>query len=141
MLRITAGITIPEHELQFTAIRSQGAGGQNVNKVASAVHLRFDIRASSLPEPCKLRLLGLRDRRITRAGTVVIKAQAHRSQDRNRAEARQRLAELIRTALVTRKRRIATRPGAAAAERRLAGKACRGRVKRERRFRPDTSGE
>ncbi len=132
MLRISPTVAIPDEELEFTAIRAQGAGGQNVNKVSSAIHLRFDIRASSLPEPCKQRLLGLRDRRITRAGVLIIKAQIHRSQEMNRQEAGQRLVELVRGALVRRKHRIATRPGRAAKERRLQGKAIRSRLKRER---------
>ena len=140
MLRISPTVAIPEEELEFSAIRAQGAGGQNVNKVSSAIHLRFDIRASSLPETCKQRLLGLRDRRISRAGVLIIKAQIHRSQEMNRHEARQRLVELVRGALVRRKRRIATRPGRAARERRLQGKAIRSRIKRERstRLHPDS---
>jgi len=133
MLRISPAVAIPEEELEFTAIRAQGAGGQNVNKVSSAIHLRFDIRASSLPESCKQRLLGLRDRRITHAGVLIIKAQTHRSQDMNRHEACQRLVELVRAALVRRKQRIATRPGRAAKERRLQGKAMRSRLKHERK--------
>ena len=132
MLRISPTIAIPEEELEFSAIRAQGAGGQNVNKVSSAIHLRFDIRASSLPETCKQRLLGLRDRRISRAGVLIIKAQIHRSQEMNRHEARQRLMELVRGALVRRKHRVATRPGRVATERRLQGKAIRSRLKRER---------
>jgi ribosome-associated protein len=132
MLRISPTIGIPEAELEFSAVRAQGAGGQNVNKVASAMHLRFDIRASSLPPACKRRLLGLQDRRISRAGILIIKAQEHRSQEQNRAEARRRLAALVRAALTPRKPRIATRPGRAAKERRLEGKSRRARVKRQR---------
>ncbi len=133
MLRISPTVAIPYEELEFTAMRAQGAGGQNVNKVSSAIHLRFDIRASSLPALCKQRLLELRDRRITQDGVLVIKAQTHRSQEMNRAAACERLVELVRGALVTRKRRIATRPGRGAKERRLQGKAVRGSIKRTRK--------
>jgi ribosome-associated protein len=137
MLRISPSVTIPEAQLEFAAMRARGAGGQNVNKVASAVHLRFDIRASSLPEACKRRLLEMDDRRVTRGGIIVIRAEEYRSQERNRAAARQRLADLVRRALVPRKRRIATQPGRTAREQRLQDKAWRARIKQQRRARPD----
>lgn len=113
---------VSEAEVEMSAVRSQGAGGQNVNKVASAVHLRFDVRASSLSLDAQERLLALRDRRITEDGIVVIKAQRHRTQEQNRAEALERLNELVRAALVTRKVRKATRPTRASQKRRVEGK-------------------
>lgn len=122
MLFISNHCCIPDEEIDIQAVRAQGAGGQNVNKVSSAVHLRFDIRASSLPEPYKTRLLALRDQRISSDGVVVIKAQQFRSQLKNRDEALQRLAELIRGAMVVPKVRRATRPTLASKERRLDSK-------------------
>lgn len=128
-LRISSKVTIPDDEIEISAIRAQGAGGQKVNKVSSAIHLRFDIRASSLPDFYKERLLALRDRRITREGVIVIKAQQHRSREKNREEALERLAQLIRSAVVTRKKRLPTKPTGGSRRRRLESKARRGRIK------------
>lgn len=129
MLRITPTLALPASEIELTAVRSQGAGGQNVNKVASAIHLRFDVSASSLPDLLKSRLLALSDQRITKDGVVVIKAQQHRSQDMNRDEALSRLADLIRGVTVTRRPRRATKPTRGSKERRLDSKARQGRTK------------
>jgi len=133
VIRLTPNLAIPQSEIQIESVRAQGPGGQHVNKVSSAVHLRFDIRASSLPEDVKGRLLHLRDRRITRDGVIVIKAQRHRTRERNRAEALERLAELVRGVLHPPKRRIRTRPTAAARHRRMEAKRRRGRIKVLRR--------
>ena len=120
-------------ELEFDAIRASGPGGQNVNKVSNAVHLRFDIRASSLPEAVKARLLGWPDQRISSDGVVVIKAQDSRSLERNRADAIARLIELVQAAADVPKARKATRPTYGSQQRRLEGKAKRGSVKASRR--------
>lgn len=129
---MTAPLTIQEAEVSVSAIRAQGAGGQNVNKVSSAIHLRFDIPASSLPEGVKERLLALRDSRITQDGVLIIKAQQHRTQDMNRLDAFARLHELVNSVAVPPRVRRATKPTRASKVRRLEGKSQRSGIKASR---------
>lgn len=136
MVRLTENIVLPDDELEMSAVRAAGAGGQAVNKQSTAIHLRLDIPASSLPANVKRRLLGLGDQRISNEGVLVIKAREHRSQRQNRREAVQRLRELVRSASASRKPRIPTRPGPAAKRRRVDEKKRRGTVKSLRRSPP-----
>jgi ribosome-associated protein len=132
-IQITPTLAIPDDELEVTAIRAQGAGGQNVNKVASAVHLRFDVNASkALPDAIKQRIVRVHDHRISDDGVIVIKSQEHRSQEKNKIAAYERLSELIKSALVTRKPRRPTKPTRAAREKRLDRKAKHSKLKRAR---------
>ncbi len=129
MLSIHSSLSIPFNEIILTQVRAQGAGGQNVNKVSSAVQLRFDIRQSSLPQAIKARLLACNDSRISKDGVIVIKAQNHRTYERNRQEALQRLSAVIRSAAYIPKKRKATRPSKRSRQKRLEQKTARGRLK------------
>jgi len=134
MLRINDNVSVPLAEIEISAIRSQGAGGQAVNKVSTAIHIRFDVRASSaLSDNDKARVLRLRDQRISKEGVIVIKSQRFRSQDKNRSDALEKLAEMIRKALVEKKPRKSTRPSKRSREKRLDEKIKRGRLKETRR--------
>ena len=129
MLNISQQVEIPDSEIDIQAIRAQGAGGQNVNKVSSAIHLRFDIRASSLPDFYKQELLKLRDQRISNDGTIVIKAQRYRSQEKNRSEALSRLQVLVKSVALPRKKRKPTKPTIGSIKRRVDSKTRRGQLK------------
>jgi len=133
VLDISNNVTIAEWEIELSAIRSQGNGGQRVNKVATAIHLRFDIKRSSLPAVYKERLLQLKDSRVTADGIIIIKAQSYRTQDQNKEDALKRLKEIIQSAMVVQKKRRATKPTKGSVQRRLAGKANRKEVKQSRK--------
>ena len=133
MLAITPNVSIPDDEIEISAIRAQGAGGQNVNKVSSAIHLRFDVNTSSLPEIYKERLLALRDKRISKEGVLVIKAQKFRTQEKNRDDALERLQEIIKGVTIVPKVRRPTKPTKSSQKKRLDSKAMRSKTKALRR--------
>jgi ribosome-associated protein len=129
MLEISSYVAIPDDELELSAVRAQGAGGQNVNKVSSAIHLRFNINASSLPDFYKERLIELRDQRITKDGIIIIKAQQFRTQEQNRDDALKRLQEMIRSVAVIQKKRLPTKATRSSQHRRMDSKTLRGKTK------------
>ncbi len=133
MLKISEQVIIPSREIDINAVRSQGAGGQNVNKVSTAIHLRFDIKASSLPDFYKERLLKLSDSRISTDGVIVIKAQKFRTQEQNKEDAKERLLDLIKSVSILQKKRFLTKPTKGAKRKRLDRKAKRGQLKASRR--------
>lgn len=139
MLIISPAISISDHEIKISAVRAQGSGGQNVNKVSSAIHLRFDIKASSLPEVLKERLLGLKDSRINKIGIIVLKGQKFRTQEKNRTDTVERLKEIIKAVLVIKKARRPTKPTQRSQTKRLDNKTAHSKLKALRRNSPSSS--